>query len=72
MNVEQFATKIIEGPAGMNEFTTREVVAWGVSEKVAASIWTLRCLANPACEGSQEAVDAILERRARLMAEAEA
>jgi hypothetical protein len=36
---------------------------WPYSDRVAASVWTMRCLANPHCEGSNAALAAILERR---------
>lgn len=59
-----FARAIIEGPGGMNDFEAREVVAWKHPDRIAAAIWTMRCLANPECEGTQEAIDAILRARA--------
>ena len=70
MNIEEFATSIIEGVGGMNAYESREVVAWHRPERVEAAIWAIRCLANPDCPGSQEAVDAILARRARIASEA--
>lgn len=33
------------------------------SDEFCASSWIIRCLANPKCEGSQEVLDAIAERR---------
>jgi hypothetical protein len=63
MKIDEFATKIIEGPVGMNVFQAREVVSFPYSDRVAAAVWTMRCLANPRCEGSEEAILAILEKR---------
>ena len=69
MTATDFAKSIIEGTGGLNSFEDREVATWDHSDRVQSAVWTLRCLSNPACEGSQEAIDAILERRARLAAE---
>ena len=68
MDATEFARKIIEGTGGMNDYERYEVVVWHVHERVAAAEWTLRCLANPHCEGSQEALDAILAERQRKTA----
>ena len=63
MKIDEFAKRIIEGPGGMNVFQDREVVSFPYSDRVAASVWTMRCLANPDCEGSEEAIKAILKKR---------
>ncbi len=63
MDIADFATEIIEGVGGMNDFEKYELAAWGCSDRVAAADWTLRCLANPRCKGSQEVIEAILARR---------
>ena len=63
LTASSFAKQIIEGSGGMNNYEDREVVVWHTSERVAAAMWTLRCLANPACEGSAEALDAIVKQR---------
>lgn len=60
-----FAKQIIEGPGGMNDFERYEIVVFHNSERVAAAVWTLRCLANPECEWSQEVIDHILAVRER-------
>lgn len=65
MTATEFARSIIEGPGGMNAYEDREVVAFSESDRVRAAFWTMRCLANPECEGSQEAIEAILARRNR-------
>ena len=64
--IPDFAIKIIEGMGGMNDYEQYELVAWHNPERIAAAIWTLQCLANPKCEGSQEVLDAIIARRREL------
>lgn len=64
-----FAREIIEGTGGMNDYEEYEKVVWHESDRVAASAWTLRCLANPNCKGSQEVLDLILATRAEAEAE---
>lgn len=63
MNLREFATNIIEGSGGMNAFEHHEVVDFGCSDRVAAAEWAIKCLANPRCEGSEEAIAAILAQR---------
>ena len=65
MTAWEFARGIIEGVGGMNSFEQHEEVIWHHPDRVAAAIWTMRCLANPECEGSAEALASIIEARAR-------
>lgn len=65
MTAREFAKSIIEGPGGMTDFEMHEIVIWHDPERVAAAIWTMRCLANPQCKGSAEALAAIIEARAK-------
>ena len=51
---------------GLNSYQAHELVSWPYSNRVAASVWTIRCLGNPDCEGSDVAVAAILARREQL------
>ncbi len=69
LSVDDFAKRIIEGPRGLNVYEDSEVVRWPYSDRVAASVWTMRCLANPACKGSDVAIKAILARRKELQQE---
>ena len=46
MNIEEFAAKIIEGSGGLNDYEKYELVVWPQSDRIAAAIWTIRCLAN--------------------------
>jgi hypothetical protein len=66
--LKKFAESIIEGPGGMNVFGDREMVVFHGSDRVHAAQWAIKCLANPLCEGSEEALAAIIERRKSLAA----
>jgi len=63
MRLLDFAEQIINGNAGFIDFCDREAVVPHSSIEVAVACWTIRCLANPDCPGSQEAIDAILAKR---------
>ena len=63
MRIDEFATAIIEGDGGLNEYARREWVSWPYSDRIAASVWTMRCLANPDCKNSDVALAAILRKR---------
>ncbi len=69
MTAIDFASAVIEGPGGMNDYEDHEMVVWHNSDRVAAAHWMLKCLANPDCKGSEEAVAAILEARSRKIRE---
>jgi len=64
--IDDFAKQIIEGSGGMNAYEAHEFVSWPYSDRIAASVWTMRCLSNPRCEGSDVAIAAILARREQL------
>ncbi len=63
LRIDDFATAIIEGCGGLNDYQRYELVVWPYSDRIAAAVWTMRCLANPPCEGSDVALAAILARR---------
>ena len=63
LRIDDFAKAIIEGCGGLNDYERHEIVVWPYSDRIAAAVWTMRCLANPACEGSDVALAAILARR---------
>lgn len=63
LRIDGFATAIIEGVGGLNDYERHELVVWPYSDRIASAVWTMRCLANPACEGSEVALAAILARR---------
>lgn len=68
MNITEWIDKIINGPGGMADFERHEWVDWLDSDRYCAVSWALRCLANPACEGSEDVLQAILDRRAEVRA----
>lgn len=69
MNIVEFSKKIIEGVGGLQDFEYYEIASPNYSRDVSAAIWTIKCLANPKCEGSEEVLSAILERRKEIAAE---
>jgi hypothetical protein len=68
MTIREFAKEIIVGVGGMDDFERYELAVWDVPERIAAAEWTIRCLTNPNCKGSAEALDAIIKRRKELEA----
>ena len=65
MTAPEFARSVVHGPGGMLVYEGREAVVYHEDIRVHAVEWCLRCLANPACPGSAEAVAAILAARER-------
>jgi hypothetical protein len=63
LRIDDFATAIIEGVGGLNDYERHELVIWPYSDRIAAAVWTMRCLSNPNCEGSDVALAAIIEQR---------
>jgi len=61
--IDDFAMEIIEGCGGLNDYERHELVVHQYSDRVAAAVWTMRCLANPYCDGSDVALEAIIQRR---------
>lgn len=71
MKAREFARSIISGPGGFKDWIDREVIAIDPGtdlEREAIALWTMRCLANTDCDGSEQAVAAILSRRMGLSA----
>jgi hypothetical protein len=66
-----FANDIILGPGGLQSYMDHEVVDWTDDPRVTAVVWTLKCLANPDCVGSAEALAAIMKQRNQKNADAE-
>lgn len=60
--------EMIEGSGGMNDFEAHELVIWHEDERVAAARWIIRCLGNPRCAGSDEVLQAIMQRRVDVVA----
>ena len=55
--------KIINGAGGYKAFQKYELAVENYEHDICVSIWILRCLANPECDGSEEVIDAILKVR---------
>ena len=63
MNILEFSEKIISGVGGLHDFEYHEIATPNYDRDVVVAIWVLKCLANPDCEGSKEAIEAIIEKR---------
>jgi hypothetical protein len=62
-DIKAWATRIIEGVGGMNDYERYEYATFPDGDRVGAAYWVIRCLANPKCEGSAEVLEAIAKRR---------
>jgi len=60
MNIDEFVLHIAKD---MKSQEDHEIIIWNEPLRNAAMRYTLNCLANPECEGSQRAIDAILDKR---------
>ena len=69
MNILEFSEKIINGVGGLHDYEYHEMATPNYDRDVSVAIWVIKCLANPKCEGSQDAIQAIIERRERISAE---
>jgi hypothetical protein len=65
--LKTWCNSIINGAGGLRAYNKHEHA--GMTTQLHAVEWTIRCLANPKCEGSQEVLDAILEERAKKAAQ---
>jgi hypothetical protein len=65
--LDRWVRWIIHGPGGMVAAEEREMIKWAGDDRTAVANWVLRCLSNPDCEGSADALSDILERRAELL-----
>ena len=59
-----FAESIIFGVGGLEDKYMYEGAVDNLPHDQTVVIWTLKCLANPECEGSAEILRLISERRA--------
>lgn len=59
----EFCNSIINGNGGLLDYEQHEVAVPTVPRDVAVAAWTIRCLANPGCEGSEHLVEMILAKR---------
>ncbi len=63
MTLLEFVDKIINGCGGLHDFEYYEMAAPNMPRDEAVAIWVIKSLANPKCEGSADAIAAILKRR---------
>jgi len=63
MTIEEFAIDIIHGKGGLHDYERYLRADFPYSDRVTGAVWALRVLGNPSREGSQEILDAIIERR---------
>lgn len=54
-----FSKKVIDGVGGLEDFIKYEWPVMHEKDFIVASYWTLKCLANPMCEGSQSVLNHI-------------
>lgn len=60
VDIRAWIERILGQGGGFASFVRHEGGGTGRADVAA---WVIRCLANPDCEGSQEVLDAIVERR---------
>jgi len=63
MNILEFSEKIITGVGGLHDFEYYEMATPNYDRDVVVAIWVMKCLANPLCDGSDEVIQAIIEKR---------
>jgi hypothetical protein len=63
MTLYDWVGHIIDGPGGLLAYEEREWAEPTRSDRHAAATWTVECLANPQCEGSEKTLAAVLQRR---------
>jgi hypothetical protein len=61
MNINDFVKHL---STDMEAFEDRELVIWHEPLRNASIRWAINCLSNPKCQGSDEAIAAILYKRA--------
>jgi hypothetical protein len=66
MNITDWINAILYGAGGLEDFEHYEMPIIGVPRDVFVARWIIRCLANPACGGSAEILDAIAQRREQV------
>ena len=61
--IKNWVHDIIDGCGGLHDFEYYEMAVSNLPRDEAVATWVIRCLANPDCEGSDEVMKAILNRR---------
>lgn len=67
MEIENWIKEIIDGTGGFKNCEEYEVMVHHVNREVSIAGWVIRCLGNPECEGSQDVLDSIIERRKEVL-----
>lgn len=65
--VDEWIGNVLTGPTGFEVWEDRECIYHGISREHSAVAFTLRALANPHCEGSDEILESIIEHRSKLL-----
>ena len=63
MNISKFAKEIIEGVGGLDDYERYEMAIPKGRKEIVVAKWTIECLANPGCEGSEEILSVIIKKR---------
>jgi hypothetical protein len=66
MRIDEWVNSVINGIGGFNSWEEHEIVIHNSREESIAG-FVIRCLANPACEGSKEIIEAIISERAKMI-----
>lgn len=63
IDIAGWIKRCIEGTSGLLSFEKYELAVRLESDEVVAADWIIRCLANPNNEGSEDVLQAIIQRR---------
>lgn len=64
--IYEWIKKCIEGTGGLLNYEKYEWAIRNDTDEMTAACWIIRCLANPESKGSEEVLQAIIERRKEL------
>jgi hypothetical protein len=62
-SIKEWVKEVIHGVGGLESYEDHEVADQSEDPRLRGAEWVIRCLANPECEGSRKALDAIYDRR---------
>jgi hypothetical protein len=66
MKIQEWLDQIINGTTGLHSFEAHECAVMNVPRDEAVASWVIRCLANPASEGSADVLESIIRRREKV------
>lgn len=66
MSIEEWLEKVVNGNTGFLSFEDHEWPMFHKGRDYSLAAFVIRALANPLCNGSEEVLAAIQERRAKL------